>query len=223
MTMTTGQKTTDFDVDIYTEGLPNNYAIAIDLPEPVIPTSNLIEQLFQLSMLEDEDEDDQIFDSYTFFCLDDVIADAISLISRVATPKGVQMIFEPNNAAFVYADEDMVYSMTQNLISNAVNFSQRGETVRIASRIERDLVKVCISNSKVGISEEKLLQLFQHQLFQLASTIPNEVETELLLCHRLAEKNNGKLSVTSGSGQGIQFTFTLPRVKDRKRVFLQKC
>ncbi len=165
-------------------------------------------------------ENHEIFDAYNFFRLDHVIVNAISLVFRIAIPKGVRIVFEPNNEAFVYADEDTTYSMSQNLISNAINFSCKGETVKISSKTDRDIVVVSISNSRANISEEKLLQLFQHKLFQIdtGSTTPNSCECEIdtrsefLLWHRFAEKNNGKLSVTSGNGQGIKFTFTLPTV-----------
>ncbi len=180
------------------------------------PTSNLIENLFQLSMLENH----EVLDFYNLFRLDGVIANAISLVSRIAIPKGVRIVFEPNNEAFVYADEDMIYSMAQNLISNAINFSHKGETVKISSKIDRDMVRVSISNPGANISKEKLVQLFQHQLFQIdtVSTAADIGEgdintgTDFLLWDRFAEKNNGKLSITNGNGQGIKFTFTLPTV-----------
>jgi hypothetical protein len=90
------------------EGLLNNYAAVrilkgiepenkvSDVQNLVRPTSNLIESLLKLSMLENH----EIFDSYNFFRLDDVIANAISLVSRVAIPKGVRIVFEPNNRSF---------------------------------------------------------------------------------------------------------------------------
>jgi two-component system, NtrC family, sensor histidine kinase KinB len=236
MTIRTKQRTIDLD-DVNTvltengytlegKGLLNTYAAVrilkgiepenkvSDAQNLVRPISNLIESLLKLSMLENH----EIFDSYNFFRLDYVIANAISLVSRVAISKGVRIVFEPNNEAFVYADEDMIYSMAQNLISNAINFSYKGETVKISSKIDQDMVSVSISNSGANISKEKLLQLFQHQLFQIdtSSTTPDRGDrkmtagAKLFLWHRFAEKNNGKLSVTSGNGQGIKFTFTLP-------------
>jgi len=212
----------------YTNNCANNHAIATeinpnvtpqigsnhtvheinDVQALVSPTSNLIERLLQWSQL----DSDEILDSCTFFCLDDVIADAIALISGLATSQGVQIIFEPTHGAFVYADEDMIYSMAQNLISNAVKFSYNGGIVKIVSELDQDMIKVAIANSGVNISQSQIHQLFQHQLFQLATGPASDDNIELLLCHRFAERNHGKLSVSSENGQGITFTFTLPKV-----------
>ncbi len=121
------------DYTLEAEGLPNNYAAVRILKEiepenkvsddhnlvrPTSTTSNLIESLLQLSTLENH----ETFDAYNFFRLDDVIADAISLVSRVAIPKGVRIVFEQNDRAFVYDVKDMIYSMAQNLISNSISF-----------------------------------------------------------------------------------------------------
>jgi signal transduction histidine kinase len=235
MTIRTKQRTIDLD-DVNTvqkengytlEGkrLLNNYAAerilkgvesknkVSDVQNLARPTSNLIESLLQLSILENH----EVLDSYNFFRLDDVIVNAISLVSRIAIPKGVRIVFEPNDKAFVYTVKDMIYSMAQNLISNAISFSLKGETVTIFSKINRDMVSVSISNPGASISEEKLKQLFQHQFFRInpGSTTPgigeHEMDTgvEFSLWHRFLEKNNGQLSVTSENGQGIKFTFTL--------------
>lgn len=86
------------------------------------------------------------------FRLNDVIADAISIISRVATFKGIQVIFEPNHEAIAYADQDMIYAKTYDLVFNSVKFAHRGETVKISPKIDRDKVKISVSNSGTGYS-----------------------------------------------------------------------
>jgi two-component system, sensor histidine kinase and response regulator len=220
---------TENDYTLEGERLPNNCAVVgilkgiepedkvsnvQNLVRPTSTTSNLIERLLQLSTFENH----ETLDAYNFFRLDDVIADAISLVSRVAIPRGVRIIFEPNDKAFVYAVKDMIYSMAQNLISNAISFSQKGETVTIFSKIIRDMVSVSISNPGARISKEKLLQLSQHQHFRInpGSTAPGigehemDIGAEFSPWHRFVEKNDGQLSVTSENGQGIKFTFTLP-------------
>jgi|GEM_PF-1886170 len=171
--------------------------------------SNLIERSFNRSK-----HSDGIDNLYSIFRLDDVIAEAISRISKVAISNGVQIIFEPNYEAVVYADQDMIYAMAHNLVSNAVKFTHKNETIKVSSRIERDKVMVSIYNSGVGISKqmlEKLLQIDSNST-RLDAIDEMVAAIELLLCHRFAEKNNGKLVVTSGDEQGKMFTFTLPKV-----------
>jgi light-regulated signal transduction histidine kinase (bacteriophytochrome) len=174
----------------------------------IIP-ANLVERSFQQTL-----HKDWINTSSSSFLLDEVIAEALLMIAKIAAPKGVQIVFEQNLDAIVYADQDMVYAMAHNLVTNAISFSYEHEIVRIASKVTPNMVVVSISSSGVGISKEKLHQLFKIDakpitLFTIDEMIAG---VELLLCHRFAEKNRGELLVTSGNDQGIMFTFTLPRV-----------
>ena len=172
-------------------------------------SSNLIERSFNQSK-----HSDGIDKLCSIFRLDDVIAEAIFRISKVAISNGVQIIFEPNYEAIVYADQDMIYAMAHNLIANAVKFTHKNEIIKVSSRIERDQVMVSIHNSGVGISKEMLEKLLQIDSNSTRLDAINEMVAaiELLLCHRFAEKNNGKLVVASGDEQGQMFTVTLPKV-----------
>lgn len=178
---------------------------AHDLTQP----SNLIKRSFNRSK-----NSDGIDKLCSIFRLDDVIAEAIFRISKVAISNGVQIVFEPNYEAIVYADQDMIYAMAHNLIANAVKFTHKDETIKVSSRIEQDQVMVSIYNSGVGISRQMLEKLLQIDSDSTRlDTIDEMVAAiELLLCHRFAEKNNGNLVVTSGDEQGKMFTVTLPKV-----------
>ena len=108
----------------------------------------------------------------------------------------------------------MIYAIAYNLIANAVKLTHKNEIIKVSSRIERDQVMVSISNSGVGISRQMLEKLLQIDSNSTRLDAINEMVAaiELLLCHRFAEKNNGKLVVASGDEQGKMFTVTLPKV-----------
>ena len=175
----------------------------------LISPANLVERSFQQTL-----HKDLINTSSSSFLLDEVIAEALSMIAKIAIPKGVQIVFEQNLDAIVYADQDIVYAMAHNLVTNAISFSYEHETVKISSKVTRNMVTVSISSSRVGITKEKLHQLFKIDAKPITLFTIDEMIAgiELLLCHRFAEKNHGELLVTSGNEQGIMFTFTLPRV-----------
>lgn len=170
------------------------------------------EGILKWSILETEG----IYDSASAFRLDDVMADVISMIARVATPKGIQVFLEPNHSAIVFADQDMIFSMAHYLVSNAVKFANSGEQVRISSKINQGMVIVTIANSGSSLSAQNLHRLFQVDTDSSSLGTVSEMVAgvEILLCHRFAEKNKGVLSVTSGNRQGITFSFTLPKVAE---------
>jgi signal transduction histidine kinase len=175
-------------------------------------TYKLSERILKWSILETEG----MYDSASAFRLDDVMADVISMISRVATPKRIQVFLEPNHGAVVFADQDMFFSMAHYLVSNSVKFANSGEKVRISSRINQSMVIVTIANSGSSLSAQNLHRLFEVDADSSSlGTVGDMVAgVEILLCHRFAEKNKGELFVTSGDRQGITFSFTLPKVAE---------
>jgi len=149
--------------------------------------------------------------SLTSFRLDDVMADVIFVISRVATPKGVEISLKPNHHAIVYADQNMIYAAIHRLISNAVKFSYRGETIKISSALDQNMVVASISNSGVGLDQQQLKRLFQVNAEPTSSVSELVSGIELLLSQRFIEQNHGELAVKSQFGEGITFTLTLPK------------
>ena len=61
----------------------------------------------------------------------------------------------------VFADMNMINSVVQNLISNAVKFTHQGGTVEINAVLDGKYVKVSVKDNGVGISEEDKSKLFK--------------------------------------------------------------
>jgi signal transduction histidine kinase len=171
--------------------------------------AKLEEKLRQWSIV----ETDCTCNSFTSFRLDDVMADAISMISRIASPKGIEISLKPNHDAIVYADQNMIYAAIQRLISNAVKYSHKGETIKISSMLEQNMVVAFISNSGFGIDKHQLQQLFQVNADSKHIGTVSELVSgiELLLSQRFVEQNHGELAVKSEVGEGVTFTLSLPK------------
>ena len=178
-----------------------------DRPDLTNP-SKLITRSFQQTL-----QYDWITNLFSSFLLDHIIVDAIAMISRRSPKRARQINLEANLAAVVYADQDMVYAMIYHLITSAIAFSCEDETINISSQVIQNTVTISISSSGMGISEEKLQNLFQIDTTPVRLAIIDETLTgiELLVCHRFAEKNHGKLLVISGDDQGKMFMITLPK------------
>jgi PAS domain S-box-containing protein len=116
----------------------------------------------------------------------------------------------------IYADEEMINSAIQNLISNAIKFSNRGGEIVISSKviedgIHRKFVRLSIKDSGAGMSKDMLSKIFVEHLQSTPGT-EKEYGTGLglLLVHESIRKNNGSIEVESELGKGTTFTITLP-------------
>lgn len=158
--------------------------------------------------------------------LSDEINNTIEVLNSNAIRKGISIVNRVESKLVVFADQNMIKSVIQNLISNAVKFSHSRSQVIISSEIkpltylhkshecscERQCVSISIQDFGVGIPQEALQQLFSLTHHHTTSGTDNEPGTGLglILCKEMIERHGGELTVESKPGKGSIFTFTLP-------------
>jgi len=116
----------------------------------------------------------------------------------------------------VYADQHMLTSILRNLISNAIKFTPEGGEITILAKDTYWTVDITVTDTGQGISSENIKKLFRldHHFSTLGTLNEAGTGLGLILVKEFAEKNNGKISVSSEQGKGSSFTVTLPTGKD---------
>jgi PAS domain S-box-containing protein len=111
----------------------------------------------------------------------------------------------------VLADPDRVVQVLTNLLSNALKFSPRGETVRLSARREQNQVRFEVADRGPGIPLEFRDKLFTR--FAQADRQQREQEGTglgLAISQALVLKHGGQIECQSEPGQGATLWFTLP-------------
>ncbi len=146
------------------------------------------------------------------FPIKDVISYEVTNYHEQALEKGIKLIDNVSDNVTVAADPNSVRIVTRNLITNAIKFSRKGDTIRISAHYQDDnYILLSIKDTGVGMSEKQLNKLFKSKVDSGTGT-NNESGTGmgLLFCKDLIEKCNGKIWVESVQGSGTEFFFTLP-------------
>lgn len=114
---------------------------------------------------------------------------------------------------FVFADERMLSSILENIISNAIKFTQRGGSITVSSKTKDKYIEVCVSDTGVGIDEDDIKKLFRIDFGYSSKGTEGEIGTGLglILCHEMINKLGGEIYVVSEKGKGSSFYFTLPK------------
>ncbi|HAI68304.1 MAG TPA: hypothetical protein DCM38_02580 [Gammaproteobacteria bacterium] len=109
------------------------------------------------------------------------------------------------------ADEDRVQQILYNLIGNAIKFTACGR-IEISAKIVDDDLRICVSDSGIGIPADKLERIFEAFEQAEGSTARNYSGTGLGLAvtKQLVNLHHGKIWVESIQGVGSEFIFTLP-------------
>ncbi|MCA9715089.1 MAG: hypothetical protein KC468_10440, partial [Myxococcales bacterium] len=113
----------------------------------------------------------------------------------------------------VLADADRIRQVVENLVGNALKFTERGEVVLSARRrAEPPGVTIEITDTGIGIPADKLEQIFQ-PFTQVDPSRTREYEGTglgLAICRRLLEMMSGTITARSRVGEGSAFTIELP-------------
>lgn len=136
----------------------------------------------------------------------------IELYQKNADAKNILLNLSMDKFCQVFADENMIYTILRNLISNAIKFTDFGGEIDLKAEIIDGEVLISVSDNGIGISDEDSQRLFCMDYSHTTLGTNNEKGTGLglLLCKELVEKNGGVLTVTSKVGEGSSFNLVLP-------------
>ncbi len=112
----------------------------------------------------------------------------------------------------VFADEKMLISIIQNIVSNAIKHTDKGGSIKISATRNENYITVDVKDTGIGMSKEIIEKLFTPQMKALSETrkINKGAGIGLLLVKGFLETNGGEISVESVEGEGSTFSFTLP-------------
>lgn len=142
-----------------------------------------------------------------------VVARNIEILTPNAEQKQIMLKNSLQEELSVDVDIHMLDTVIRNLLSNAIKFTEAGGTVEISATHDENTVSVTVSDTGIGIPEEKLPDLFRIDAKSQREGTAGEKGTGLglILCKEFIEKHGGKIWAESNVGKGTTFTFTLPR------------
>ncbi len=146
----------------------------------------------------------------------------LTLFRPIAEKKQIRLICDIKNSPegtpplTLLADTHMVDTIIRNLINNAIKYTPELGEVVISARHKNDWVEIEVSDTGVGISDEKAARLFQLDKNTTTTGTSGETGTGLglYLCKDFVERQGGHISLESSEGKGTKFRFKLPIYHD---------
>lgn len=130
----------------------------------------------------------------------------------LTTEKKINFKIElPSQPIYIYFDQDKVYKIVNNLLSNAYKFTHEGGEINIRLREEENGLLLEISDSGIGIPAEKIPHIFER--FYQATSKSSENTGSGIGLHLVKEYVNllqGKIEVISTPGMGSTFSIHIP-------------
>ncbi len=169
---------------------------------------SLINDILDLSRIEAGKEEINL----NRFSIRDVIMEVITLIEPMAKEKGIDIIAEiDDDITPIRSDYTKCRHIIQNIISNAVKFTAKGN-VTVNCRQHNDWIEICVSDTGIGIAEDKIRYIFDEfrQADESMSRLYGGSGLGLTIAKKYTTILHGTITVESKPNIGSTFTITFP-------------
>lgn len=174
---------------------------------------NLVQDLLSLSHME-TGEIKMNVDTFNLYNLTQEVFDQIEL---KADKKQMILQFAPDipKKVFVKADQQRIYQVMLNLISNAIKYTKEGGEVTVDFKMEKGEVITLIKDTGRGIPPEDIKRIFErfYRVEKSRSRDKGGTGLGLAIVKHILEAHNSKINVMSTVGKGSTFSFKLPKAK----------
>ncbi len=128
-------------------------------------------------------------------------------------PKNITLnVDKIDDSLVIKADEDMLHFIFRNLLSNAIKFTPVDGKIQLKTTKYSNGVLFEITDNGVGLTKEKIADLFQiaKQVSTYGTNNEKGTGLGLILCKDFVEKHGGTIWVESEPGKGSSFFFSIP-------------
>lgn len=140
-----------------------------------------------------------------------LIRDIIKLYQQLLALKQIDLKIE-NLSGTALIDKGSYTFAIRNILQNAIKYTPESGWIRIKVDTKDSQVITTISDSGVGISDEKISKILTHEEYNSEKGTNNEIGTGFGLKTSISylEKQNGALSISSELNKGTDISITVP-------------
>jgi PAS domain S-box-containing protein len=145
--------------------------------------------------------------------IEEIIDDTIVLVEPMAKKKSIDLHLNIKAEGLeIHVDRLKFKEIMYNLLSNAIKFTPKKGTVSVTSKCVNENVQISVSDTGIGIPEEKHRSIFDpfKQVDSSSNRKYGGTGLGLALVKKYVEMHGGEIWIESEVGVGSTFTFTLP-------------
>ena len=143
--------------------------------------------------------------------IDDLITDKIDLFHAIASKKGITIdyISPFTTNQMVFLDFQLLGQVLNNIIGNAVKFTQHG-SINISVSLQNEVLTIVITDTGSGISKNEQSRIFEAFIQADNQSAEQGSGLGLTICKVLMTKMQGTILLESEVNKGTILTISLP-------------
>ncbi len=174
--------------------------------EEVTRLKALVNNLLDLSKI----EAGQMELSFAAVSVPVLIERAVKKFKTQAAEQNIDLTVDmPDDLDDVLADFDKISWVLNNLLSNALRYTESGGRITISAFPHRQDVHISVRDTGIGVPPEYLSRIFD-KFVQVDNNRPGGTGLGLAISREIVQQHGGTIWMESELGQGSLVTFTLP-------------
>ncbi len=176
--------------------------------DEIIRIKRLIGSIEDLSVLENEN----ILLHKETFDLSKLMMRILDIHESEFFAKDIQVDYIPQEV-IVYADQDKLSQVMNNLISNAVKYTDESGIISIEVSDHHEVLEIKITDTGIGISEEDLPHIFErfYRVDKSRNHKTGGIGIGLTITQSIIKAHGGAITAHSKVSQGTTFIIRLPK------------
>jgi two-component system phosphate regulon sensor histidine kinase PhoR len=154
------------------------------------------------------------------FSIIEVVREVIEQLEEKAERKKIKVLVQlpaDSDRLMVIADQQRIYQVVLNLVSNAIKYSNEEGIVELGFEKGKTEITIFIKDSGLGIPPEDIKRIFErfYRVEKSRSKERGGTGLGLAIVKHIIEAHQSKVSVSSIVGKGSIFSFKLKRVPEK--------
>jgi signal transduction histidine kinase len=147
------------------------------------------------------------------FAMQDVVKSVVQAVSELYTTKEQEMLVSlPPQPLQVKADRDKITLVLNNLLTNAIKFTDPHGRIMISAERQNGDIQVHVADTGIGIPASEIELIFD-RFYQVEPHLTRQhggLGLGLAIAKGMVEMHGGKIWVESVEGLGSRFSFSMP-------------
>ena len=173
--------------------------------------SILINDLMELSMIENKSEDTDISEH----AFGEIVEESIALIELFAKKKNIDLCVDIEKDVAIMANKDRIKQLLLNLLDNGIKYNKKGGALYLTGYEHNDMLRISVKDTGEGIDSKSTSRLFErfYRVDKSRSKALGGTGLGLSIVKHIAELYGGSVTVSSEKNVGSEFVVTLPILK----------
>lgn len=144
--------------------------------------------------------------------LKEMVGVVVERLARLAAAKKIEIRFSFDGAQLIRADRGMVEIMLENLVSNAIKYSDENQPIEIQAQQNGNNIDLLVIDHGMGMSTEQTEKIFD-RFYRAEESRNSEIPgfgLGLAIVKSVADLQNLRMTVKSSPGEGTTVILHLP-------------